>query len=110
MVREALVSCHVRECLLERNDAVLHQGESAEPKDGDAGTGIGPPVSVEVHFNGLMEHAITTPDRLPIDPFSEISSLLWKILNFVAWLPRVRLIELEELLGVALNVRHLFFI
>ena len=110
MVREALVRCHVGECLLESNDTVLHQSEGAEPKDGDAGTGIGPPVSVEVHFNGLMEHAITTPDRLSIDPLSEISSLLWKILNFVAWLPRVRLIELEELLGTALHVRHLFFI
>ena len=104
MIREALVRCHVGECLLESNDTVLHQGEGAEPKDGDAGTGIGPPVSVEVHFNGLMEHAITTPDRLSIDPFSEISNLLWKILNFVGWLPRVRLIELEELLGTACHV------
>ena len=109
-MREALVSCHVRECFLERNDAVLHQGECAEPKDGDAGTGIGPPVSVEVHFNGLVEHAITTPDGLSINPFSEISNLLWKILNIVGWTPRVRLIELEELLGTALHVRHLFFI
>ena len=104
VVREALVSCHIGESLLERDEAVLHQGEGAEPKDGDAGTGIGPPVSVEVHFNGLVEHAITTPDCLSIDSFSEISNLLWKILNFVAWLPRVRFIELEELLGAALDV------
>ena len=103
-MREALVSCHVRECFLERNDTVLHQGESAEPKDGDAGTGIGPPVSVEVHFNGLMENAITTPDRLSVDPFSEISNLLWKHLNSVLFLPRVRLIELEEFLVAAYDV------
>ena len=110
MVREALVRCHIWECLCESNVAVLHQGEGSEPKDGDAGTGIGPPVSVEVHFNVLMEHAITTPDRLSIDSFSEISLLLRKILNWVAWLPRIRLIELEEFLGGALHVRHLFFI
>ena len=104
VVREALIRCHIRECFLERNDSVLHQCEGAEPKDGDAGTGIGPPMSVEVHFNSLMEHAITTPDRLSVNPFSEISNLLWKVLNFVAWLPRVRFIELEELLGAALDV------
>ena len=104
VVREALVRCHVGECLLESNDTVLHQGEGAEPKDGDAGTGIGPPMSVEVHFNSLMEHAITTPDRLSVNPFSEISNLLWKHLNFVFFLPRVRLIELEEFFVAAYDV------
>ena len=107
VVREALVSRHVREGLLEGDEAVLHEGERAEPKDGNTGASVRPPMPVEVHFEGLVEDAISTPDSLSINSFSEISNLLWKTLNLVAWLPRVRLIKLEELLAAACHVRHL---
>ena len=77
---------------------MLHQCEGAEPKYGDTRAGEGSPVAVEVHFNGFMEDTVTAADSVTLDSLSEIARLLGHVLELVAWLSTICLIEAEELL------------
>ena len=43
---ESAVASDVRECLLESHDTVLHEGEGAEPEDGNARACVRSPVPV----------------------------------------------------------------
>ena len=62
---------------------MLHQGKRAKPEDCDTGAGKGTPVSVEVHFDVLVEDTIATLDCFTLDTFSEIAGSLGQILNLV---------------------------
>ena len=90
---EALVGRHVGESFLEGNNSMLHKGERSEPEDSNTRASVSSPVSVEVHLNILMEDTITTFNRLSINAFAEITHLLGVVLDFVFWLPSIRLIK-----------------
>ena len=72
---------------------MLHKSEGTEPEEADTRASVGSPVSIEVHLDGLVEHAITTLDRLSVDALSEVTHLLGMVLHLVKWLSRVRLIK-----------------
>jgi len=83
MMGEALVGRHVGEGLLERNDAMLHQGEGTEPKDGDTGACVRSPLPVKVHLDGLVEDTVTTLDGLSVDTLTVITHLFGLVLDLV---------------------------
>ena len=76
MVREILVGRQVGERLVESNRAVLHQGERSEPEEGHARASVGSPLTIEVHFNRLVEDGVTTTDSLTLYALSEVAHLL----------------------------------
>ena len=98
VVREALISGHVREGLLEGDDTVLHQSERTKPEYSDSWASEGSPLSVEVHFDSFGEHTVSTADRVTFDALSEVAGLFGQILELVTRLSAVSLVEAEELL------------
>ena len=68
---------------------MLHQCEGAEPEDGDTGACKGTPVTVEVHFQCLVENTVTTTDGGSVNTLSEIAGGLGEILNLVTWLSSI---------------------
>lgn len=63
MKGEFTIGQKVRECFMEGNKWVLEKAEWSKPKCCNSWTGVGPPLSVQIHLNGLMEDTITTISR-----------------------------------------------
>ena len=78
---------------------MLHESKSAEPKDGDARAGVSPPLSVQVHLNVFVEHTITALDSFTFNALAEVSNLFGVVLDCVARLTRIGLVERKEALS-----------
>ena len=98
MCGEAFVCLQVGKRIFESHKAMLHQAEAAQPKDCDSWAGKRSPVSVEVHFDCLVENAIATSDCVALDTLSEVSGLFGKILDFIPWSTSVGFKETKKLL------------
>ena len=52
-----------------------------------------PPLSVEVGLNVVVEDSVSTPDGFSGNTLSEITGLLWIVVDFIEWRASIALVE-----------------
>jgi len=87
------VRLQVGEGLLPRGQRVLHKGEGAKPEHGDSGASVRSPVSVQVHFERLVEDSVAAAKRLTRHTLSKIARLSGQHVGFIERRTSVRLVE-----------------